>query len=150
MLRKIFSTSLFFAIIATLMSVSSSNAQDMGKSRMMKEHNKMKSEMADVDIMKVDANGDGKIFACPMGCEVKDEAGECSVCGMDLKEMSVEDAEKIMEENHHKMMKDKEHMDGMMGEQMGERKSHCSKASEECSTPCTTDNKGMTSNMEVK
>jgi hypothetical protein len=38
----------------------------------------------------IDKNKDGKIFECPMKCEAgKDAPGECSKCGMKLKEVSI-------------------------------------------------------------
>jgi uncharacterized protein YuzE len=57
------------------------------------------------DHMSIDKNKDGKIFECPMKCEAgKDEPGECSKCGMELKEVSVKDSEYKHERKDHKMM----------------------------------------------
>lgn len=54
--------------------------------------------MSGIDLMKADANGDGNVFACSMGCEVTDEAGRCSKCEMKLNEMSVADAESMLKQ----------------------------------------------------
>lgn len=42
------------------------------------------------NLNKIDKNKDDKVFQCPMKCELpKDKAGECSKCGMNLKEVSI-------------------------------------------------------------
>ena len=57
------------------------------------------------DHMSLDKNKDGKIFECPMKCEAgKDAPGECSKCGMKLKEVSVKDSEHKNGNKEHKMM----------------------------------------------
>lgn len=54
----------------------------------------------DVDVATIDANGDGKVFQCPMDWEViSDEPGSCPLCNMDLKEYSVADAQQNLVEN---------------------------------------------------
>ena len=63
------------------------------------DHNKM------TDIKSIDKNKDGKVFQCPMKCEApQDESGQCSKCGMNLKEISVKDTEKKFGHAMHKMM----------------------------------------------
>ena len=57
------------------------------------------------DHMSIDKNKDGKIFECPMKCEAgKDAPGECSKCGMKLKEVSVKDSDHKHVDKEHKMM----------------------------------------------
>lgn len=97
MLNKKFSTSMLVAVIAMLIGISSLNAQDMSKKEMMKKHQDMKQLMKSVDVAGMDANKDGKLFACTMGCEVKDVSGKCSGCEMDLKEMSLGDVSKLID-----------------------------------------------------
>lgn len=56
-------------------------------------------------LMSADKNNDGKVFECPMKCEApKDEAGECSECGMKLKEVSISYHKMNMKNKSHKMM----------------------------------------------
>ena len=43
----------------------------------------------EIDIDAIDKNGDGKVYECPMDWNViSDEAGDCPVCGMKLREYS--------------------------------------------------------------
>lgn len=68
-----------------------------------KAHSHMIREY-DVDVATIDANGDEKVFQCPMDWEViSDEPGSCPLCNMDLKEYSVADAQQNLVENkpHH-------------------------------------------------
>ena len=60
----------------------------------MMKHSKMEHKdhqnSEKVDFTEFDKNNDGKVFQCPMKCEVpQDNAGECSKCGMQLKEFSI-------------------------------------------------------------
>ena len=77
------------------------SAKEVGTEMKMEgmDHGKMSNHMS------IDKNKDGKIFECPMKCEAgKDEAGECSKCGMNLKEVSVKDSEHKHRNKAHKMM----------------------------------------------
>lgn len=59
-----------------------------------------------MDVNKIDENNDGVIYECPMKCEApSDKPGECSKCGMNLKEISVDKANKEMMKAHSNMMK---------------------------------------------
>jgi major membrane immunogen (membrane-anchored lipoprotein) len=52
----------------------------------------------DVDLTIIDENKDGKVFQCPMDWEViSDDAGNCPLCNMKLRESSVEEAQKNLE-----------------------------------------------------
>ena len=43
-----------------------------------------------IDVESLDANGDGKIYECPMDWNVlSDKHGECPVCGMNLREFTI-------------------------------------------------------------
>ena len=56
-------------------------------------------------LMSADRNNDGKVFECPMKCEApEDQAGECSKCGMKLKEVSISHHKENMKDKAHKMM----------------------------------------------
>ncbi|GEM_PF-1131501 len=47
----------------------------------------------EIDLMAIDKNGDKKVFQDPMDWNViSDEAGECPLCGMKLKEVTIEKA----------------------------------------------------------
>ena len=95
-----------FSIFTLLLAVGLSFAQEEVKSTKSdkkcgsgccstKDDAKMKMENMDhkemSDHHSIDKNKDGKIFECPMKCEAgKDAAGECSKCGMKLKEVSID------------------------------------------------------------
>ena len=45
-----------------------------------------------IDVASIDKNKDGKIYECPMDWNVlNDSNGDCPVCGMDMKEYSLDD-----------------------------------------------------------
>ncbi len=57
-----------------------------------------------IDVEAIDENGDGKVFQDQMDWNViSDEAGECPVCGMNLKEVSIKDAINKLKENGYKV-----------------------------------------------
>ena len=90
-------------------SVKDSEHKHEKKEHKMMDHSKMDHSKMDhkemSDHHSIDKNKDGKIFECPMKCEAgKDAAGECSKCGMKLKEVSVKDSEHKHEKKEHKMM----------------------------------------------
>ncbi len=65
-----------------------------------------KTEMGDqdkIDLGKIDKNKDGKVFIDGM-CKdaVKDEPGNCPKCGMKLKEVSLDEAKKFIENDNKK------------------------------------------------
>jgi biotin synthase-related radical SAM superfamily protein len=70
---------------------------------------------------KMDVNKDGKVYQCTMcPSQISDEAGNCEMCKMKLKEVSVDDAQKNMPEADKKM---------------GVNSSH--KCSADCAAGCT-------------
>lgn len=79
---------------------------DYSKHEMKTETNEMKDEKI-IDIEKIDMNKDGKVFIDGMCIDVvKDEPGNCPKCGMELKEVSLEDAHKALDKKTHEMMGD--------------------------------------------
>lgn len=72
-----------------------------------------------INMVEVDKNKDGKVYQCPM-CpdQVTDEPGKCSKCGMDLKEVSLDDAQKALDKQNHGMMGDSK----MSGQKMDHSK----------------------------
>jgi hypothetical protein len=43
-----------------------------------------------IDVEKIDANNDGRIYECPMDWNVlSDQNGECPICGMNLREFTI-------------------------------------------------------------
>lgn len=74
-----------------------------------KEHHQMKSKSTDetsivregeIDLAAIDKNEDGEVYQDQMCWNViSDESGECPKCGMILKEVSLDDAKKKLEEN---------------------------------------------------
>ena len=56
-----------------------------------------------IDVSKIDMNKDGKVFQDMMDWNViSDKAGDCPVCGMTLKEVTVEDAVKNLNKHGFK------------------------------------------------
>jgi uncharacterized protein with PIN domain len=58
-----------------------------------------------INVVEVDKNKDGIVYQCTM-CpdQLADGPGKCSKCEMDLKEVSVEAAQKALDKKDHKMM----------------------------------------------
>lgn len=66
---------------------------------MMKDKEPMVQE-GTIDLTAIDENEDGKVYQDQMCWDVlSDKAGECPRCGMKLKEVSLEQAKKNLEEN---------------------------------------------------
>ncbi|MCF6268321.1 MAG: hypothetical protein L3J41_01260 [Melioribacteraceae bacterium] len=84
-----------------------SKMMGMGHDKMEKEHKKMGDSIVRegaIDVASIDKNGDGKVFQDMMDWNViSDEAGECPLCGMKLKEVSIDDAKKNLEKNGFKV-----------------------------------------------
>jgi YHS domain-containing protein len=73
----------------------------MHKMKVMKNKEHDTSSLSDsnivrkgiIDLKAIDKNDDGKIFQCPMEVNViSDSKGECPECGMNLKEITIQDA----------------------------------------------------------
>lgn len=76
----------------------------MDHSKMMEmNHDKMGNSILRegvIDVEAIDRNKDGKVFQDMMDWNViSDEAGECPVCGMTLKEVTIDDAKNNLEKN---------------------------------------------------
>jgi hypothetical protein len=66
---------------------------------MIKENKSIVHE-GEIDLASLDTNEDGMVYQDQMCWNVvSDESGECPQCGMKLKEVSLEDAKKNLEEN---------------------------------------------------
>lgn len=116
-----------FVIFALLIIVGSSFAQDDIKkdksdkkcnsaccsskeSSAKMDKNNMKHEVM-MNVQKMDENKDGKIYQCPMHSnQISDNNGKCEKCGMNLKEISIKDAEQKLVQSESKMMRH-DHMD---------------------------------------
>ncbi len=77
-----------------------------GNKSMKMDHSKMENHIVHkgtIDVAKVDKNNDGKVFQDMMDWNViSDKAGDCPLCGMTLKEVSVDQAKKNLEKNGFK------------------------------------------------
>lgn len=81
--------------------------------KMHQKHKEMKSSQKDnesiiregeIDLKSIDKNKDGKVFQDQMCWNViSDEPGECPLCGMILKEVSLEKAKKNLQKNNYKV-----------------------------------------------
>lgn len=91
----------FLASIVLLLSCSESKDREAMHQGM--ETDQIESSLIrdfDVKVISLDENNDGKVFQCPMDWQViSDEAGSCPLCNMNLKEYSVADAQKNLEEH---------------------------------------------------
>ena len=53
-----------------------------------------------IEVAKIDVNKDGKVYQDPMDWNViSDKPGDCPLCGMKLKEVTLDQAEKNLEKN---------------------------------------------------
>lgn len=75
-----------------------SEKMEMKAEKQMSEHSIGEAPTSDlvrlgtIDVESLDLNKDGKIYECPMDWNVlNDTHGDCPVCGMDMKEYSLED-----------------------------------------------------------
>ena len=58
----------------------------------------------EIDVAMLDANEDGKLWECPMDWNVLDDkAGNCPVCGMKLKEYTLDEAKANLIKHGHKV-----------------------------------------------
>ena len=75
-----------------------SEKMEMKADKQMSEHSigEAKSELVRegvIDVASIDVNNDGKIYECPMDWNVlNDTHGDCPVCGMDMKEYTLNEA----------------------------------------------------------
>jgi len=70
-------------------------SQKMNMDHMNMNHNHMQNadDSTTFDLQVIDKNNDGKVYQCPMDYDIlSDNPGECSKCGMKLKEVSLETA----------------------------------------------------------
>ena len=58
----------------------------------------------EIDLASIDENGDGMVYQDPMDWNViADEPGVCPECGMDLEEVTLEEARENLVENDYKV-----------------------------------------------
>jgi hypothetical protein len=58
----------------------------------------------EIDLVAIDANGDGMVYQDQMCWNViSDKPGECPLCGMTLKEVSLETAKENLVENDYEV-----------------------------------------------
>ncbi|MEB2297352.1 MAG: heavy metal-binding domain-containing protein [Ignavibacteria bacterium] len=81
----------------------------------MKDHKNMKMDSSktnkeswvregEIDLKAIDKNKDGKVFQDMMDWNViSDEAGECPLCGMNLKEVTIEKAKENLVKHNFKV-----------------------------------------------
>jgi len=81
----------------------------------MKDHKNMKMDSSEtqkeswvregeIDLKAIDKNKDGKVFQDQMDCNViADEAGECPLCGMNLKEVTIVKAKENLVKHNFKV-----------------------------------------------
>ena len=67
------------------------------------DHNSMVRE-GEIDLKAIDENGDGKVYQDQMCWNVlSDSEGECPLCGMKLKEVSLDKAKENLKKHDHKV-----------------------------------------------
>ena len=68
-----------------------------------KDHNSMVRE-GTIDLKAIDENGDGKVYQDQMCWNVlSDSKGECPLCGMTLKEVSLDKVKENLKKHDHKV-----------------------------------------------
>lgn len=78
------------------------NTMDSTKTERMNKNSIVREGVINVEI--IDENGDGKVFQDMMDWNViSDEAGKCPLCGMKLKEVSLDKAKANLEKNGYKV-----------------------------------------------
>jgi hypothetical protein len=108
-LNKIFRNALFSSAIFVLI-VFTSCSQDSKKH----EHQSMNMDkqnldstivrVGEIDLQAIDKNKDGMVYQDPMDWNViSDEDGECPICGMKLKEVSLNKAKENLLKHDFKM-----------------------------------------------
>jgi hypothetical protein len=84
----------------------STHSKDKHKGHMHSSSKEKKSSIVHegtLDLAQIDENGDGKVYQDQMCWNViSDEAGDCPQCGMKLKEVTLKEAKKNLEENGYK------------------------------------------------
>jgi hypothetical protein len=86
---------------------------DMDSTHADHKHHQMKStetgevsivREGEIDLVAIDANGDGMVYQDQMCWNViSDKPGECPLCGMTLKEVSLETAKENLVENDYEV-----------------------------------------------
>ena len=72
------------------------------RSNTIKQHSIVR--VGEIDLKAIDKNKDGKVYQDPMDWNViSDEAGECPLCGMKLKEVNLEKAKENLVKNNFKV-----------------------------------------------
>jgi rubrerythrin len=98
------------SIIMALILISCSNSnheeaanenQHQNHQHQMNKNENIQSELVRegiIDVEALDQDNNGKIFECPMDWNVlSDEQGDCPVCGMKLKEFTIADVKKNLD-----------------------------------------------------
>ena len=106
------SLKIYFVLVISLVLIvacgNSENKETVQKTE-MNEHSigEAKSELVRegvIDVESIDANGDGKIYECPMDWNVlADEYHDCPVCGMKMKEYTLSEAKDNLVKYGHKV-----------------------------------------------
>ncbi len=120
--NKIVNVSVIFVLTFSTVSFSQEKPNDKDQNKGDKEHHHMEGHMdnhegmdmqkesvtesssivreGEINLAAIDANDDGKVYQDQMCWNVvSDESGECPLCGMTLKEVTLEEAKKNLEEN---------------------------------------------------
>jgi hypothetical protein len=112
------SLKIYFMIILSLVLVvacgNSENKETVQKTEMndnmeMNEHSisEAKSDLVRegaIDVESIDANNDGRIYECPMDWNVlADEYHDCPVCGMKMKEYTLNEAKENLKKYGHEV-----------------------------------------------
>ena len=85
------------------MEMNKDDHKDMDHDKIMKDNKSIIHE-GEIDLADIDENGDGNVYQDQMCWNVlSDSSGECPQCGMILKEVSLEDARKNLEENGYEV-----------------------------------------------
>jgi len=125
-LIKIFTMVLFASLISGTLAQESPKDEKVKEHKMemkhkdhkhmdMKDHKNMKMDSSktmteslvrdgEIDLKAIDKNKDGKVFQDTMDWNViSDEAGDCPLCGMKLKEVTLENAKENLIKNGFKI-----------------------------------------------
>lgn len=99
--RKNISLMSLIVIFSLTISILSSCSKQEQKQTKVKQTSIVREGI--IDVKAIDANNDGFVFQCPMDWNViSDDAGKCTVCGMNLEKYTIKEAKENLISHKYK------------------------------------------------
>ena len=100
----------FIVVMLVTLSLVSCSDKEKAQTKVKEVNSQVEAEVSElvrtgiIDVVSIDNNNDGKIYECPMDWNViSDEAVDCPVCGMNLKEYSLAETKENLQKFGHKV-----------------------------------------------